>query len=268
MKKNKRLLSTFAILILIAAIAFGVWYQFFRVADNSFLKVKEKGVLVVGMEIPFGVMEFFDENNQPAGIDIDIAKEIASRLGVELSINNLSWEKIFSKVQGGEIDLAISSITITSERKEEVLFSVPYFNGGQVIITLSENNTIGGVSDLENKRIVAQEGTTSFFEAKKYTTEDLICIDKNFNTSIGGEKVFEDLKNNQLDAVIVDYVKALEIIKKYPGLKIIGVPFTQEEYGIATKIGNETLIKKINSILIEMEKDGTMRKIEEKWIKF
>lgn len=268
MKKNKRLLSTFAILILIAAIAFGVWYRFFRAVDNSFLEVKEKGVLVIGTEIPFGVMEFLDENGQPAGIDIDIAKEIASRLGVELSVNNITWDKLFSKAQSGEIDLAISSITITPKRAEEVLFSDPYFNGGQVIVVLASNNNINGVNDLKNKKIAAQEGTTSFFEAEKYTSDELICTDKNFNSSAGAEKVLVDLKDGKLDAVIVDYIKALDIIKTYPGLKIVGVPFTQENYGIATKIGNNALIQKVNSILKEMEADGTTKKIEEKWIKF
>ena len=80
--------------------------------------------------------------------------------------------------------------------------------------------------------------------------------------------IINDLKNKTFDAIIVDYSEALVIIKNNLDLRIVGTPFTKEDYGIATKLGNNSLIEKINSILKDMDADGTLKKIEIKWATF
>jgi polar amino acid transport system substrate-binding protein len=266
MKKNS-LLTILGILIIIIIGAW-IWYQNFPTADASLANLKKRGVLIVGSDIPYGVMEFFTANNQPAGIDVDVAQEIASRLGLKLEFNGYGWDQLFFKVKNGEIDLAISSITITPERQTEMLFSNSYFNGGQVIVVRADNQEIKGVNNLMAKKIAVQKDTTGYSEAKKYTLENLISTYLNFNDPDGGASITTDLKNGQVDAIIVDYIQALSLIKSDPGLKIVGVPFTEENYGIATKLGNDSLMKKINSILSDIKEDGTLKKIEDKWTRF
>jgi len=163
--------------------------------------------------------------------------------------------------------LAISSITITSDRQKEMLFSDPYFNGGQVIVVNADNQDIKGVNDLANKKIAAQKDSTGYSEAQKYSSENLISTYLNFDNSLSGQGIISDLKNKKFEAIIVDYIQALSMIKDNPSLKIVGVPFTKEEYGIATKVGNNSLMEKINSILQKMKSDGTLDKIETKWTK-
>ena len=264
MSRKKTLSLVLAAALVVVAAAVAAWYVYLRPTDSSLAAIEAKGTLVVGSNIPFGVMEFFDENGQPAGIDVDIAREIASRLGVKLEFNNYDWDSLFSKVKGGEIDLAISGITITPERQKEVLFSDAYFNGGQVIVVRSDEQDIKGVSDLSGKRIAVQKDTTGYEEAKKYTPETQIVTYLNFDsTETSG--IAHDLKAGKFDLIIVDYIQALDTIKHNPGLKIIGVPFTKEEYGIIARIGNDSLIQEINSILRKMVKDGTIEKITMKW---
>lgn len=264
MARKKTLLIILAAIFVIVVAALAAWYVYLRPADSSLAVVKEKGTLVVGSNIPFGVMEFFDENGQPAGIDVDIAREIASRLGVKLEFNNYDWDSLFSKVKGGEIDLAISGITITPERRKEVLFSDSYFNGGQVIVIRSDEQDIRGVSDLAGRRIAVQKDTTGYEEAKKHTPETQIVAYLNFDSTENSGIVY-DLKAGKFDVIIVDYIQALDMIKHNSGLKIVGVPFTREEYGIIARIGNDSLVQEINSILKKMVKDGTMEKITAKW---
>ena len=256
--------------VLIVFVIVGAWFYWnsLKASDNSLSNVKQRGVLVVGSDIPYGVMEFIDKNNQPTGLDVDVAKEIASRLGVKLEFNDYDWNQLFPKVKNGEVDLAFSSITITTERQQEMLFSDSYFSGGQSIIVSADNQTIVGVNSLFDKKIAVQEGTTGYSEAKKYTSEDLIFSYLNFNSSNGAPGIINDLKNNKFEAIIVDYTQALDIIKSNSGLKIVGVPFTREDYGIATMIGNNSLMNKVNSILRDMKNDGTLEKIETKWTKF
>jgi len=266
MKKKNIFLLILALLIAIAAA--GVWwYQNQQTTDPSLANVKKRGVLVVGSDIPYGVMEFFDQNNKPVGIDVDIASEIASQLGVKLEFNDYDWDQVFPSVENSKIDLAISSITITPDRQKEMLFSDSYFNGGQVIVVNADNQEIKGVNDLANKKIAVQKDTTGYSEAQKYTAKNLIFTYLNFNNPANGDGIVNDIKNGKVEAIIVDYIQALSMIKDNPSLKIIGVPFTKEEYGIATKIGNNSLMQKINSILQKMKSDGTLDKITTKWTK-
>lgn len=267
MKKKNTLLVIIAALALMAAAGTWLWYNNFKTTDDSLFNIKGKKVIKVGSNLPFGVMEFFDENNKPAGIDVDIAQEISSRLGVKMELSNYGWDELFAKTESGEIDLAISSITITPDRQKEVLFSDPYFNGGQVIVVRSDNQDIKGVIDLAGKKIAVQKDTTGYNEAKKYTSEDSIFAYLNFDSSEGGPNIADDLKIGKFDVIIVDYIQALNMIKNNSGLKIVGVPFTKENYGLITRIGNNSLMQKINYILQDMIEDGTINKIEAKWIK-
>lgn len=264
-KKNVMLTILSVIIILLIAGAW-FWYNNYKTTDNSLKNVKSRGVLIVGSSIPYGVMEFFDENHNPVGIDVDIAKEIASRLGVTLELNNYDWDILIAKVKNNEVDFAISTITITPERQKEMLFSNPYFSGGQVTIVRNDNQDIKGVNDLTDKKIATQKNTTSYDEAKKYTLENLIYTYDNFSTT-SNPSIIKDFIDGKFDAIIVDYTQALVIIKNNTDLKIVGIPFTKEDYGIASKIGNTSLINKINLILLEMEKDGTLEKIKTKWTK-
>ncbi|MFA6194784.1 MAG: ABC transporter substrate-binding protein [Patescibacteria group bacterium] len=267
MKKKNTFFVVLTVLVIATVVGAWLWYGNFKTADSSLADIKKREVLKVGSNLPFGVMERFDENNKPVGIDIDIAQEIASRLGVTLELNNYGWDELFTAVKSGEVDLAISSITITPERQKEVFFSRPYFNGGQVIVALSDNQEIKGIADLEDRKIAAQKDTTGYNEAKRYTSASLIYPYLNFDKINGSLGIIDDLRSGKFDVIIVDYIQALDMIKEYPGLKIVGVPFTKENYGIITKIGNESLMQKINSILQDIGEDGALEKIEAKWIK-
>lgn len=269
MKKKKIQLGlVFGLIIMVIAVGAWFWRDSYGQKDASLSTIKNKGVLVVGSDVPYGVMEFFDENNQISGIDVDIAQEIASQLGVQMIFKDYDWDQIFPLVKSGEIDFAISSITITPERQAEMLFSDHYFHGGQVIIVRKDNQEIHGVSDLSDKKIAVQEGTTSFDEAKKCTNDELVIQYRNFDVSASGEGIINDLRTSKFEAIIVDYIQALDIIRNNNDLKIVGVPFTRELYGIVTKMGNDTLIEKINSILQKMETDGTLDNIINKWTAF
>lgn len=264
---KKNIIIVILAVLTIAILAGSWWYTNMRPGDRSLADIKDRGVLVVGSDIPFGLMEFYDQDNNPAGIDIDIVREIANRLGLELDVRKYGWDDLFGAVKSGEIDLAISSITITPERQREMLFSIPYFNGGQVILVKSDNQAVKGVIDLLGKKIGVQQDTTGYDEARKYTSDDLIYAYLNFEGVNGGTAIINDLNKGLFSIIIVDYIQALDMITKYSGLKIVGVPFTKEEYGIATKLGNDSLMKKINSTLNDMLEDGTIKKINAKWIK-
>ena len=269
MKKN---IIIFVVVVFILAAILGAWWwqhqqNLSSAVDSSLANVIKKGKLVVGSDIPYGVMEFIDKDGQPAGIDVDIAKEVASRLGVQLEFKDYDWNALFSAVKSGEIDLAISSISITPERKNEMLFSAPYFSGGQSIVIKVDNQIIKTVADLTNKRIGAQKDTTGYVEAKKYTSENLITAYEACEDSDQGQGIVYDLKTDKLDAIMVDYIQALSIGKNEPILKILGKPLTQEYYGIVTRIGNDSLLEEVDRVLRDIKREDKVKEIENRWVK-
>jgi polar amino acid transport system substrate-binding protein len=234
------------------------------ISDPVLKKIKDSGQLLVGVDFSYGVMEFFDENNLPAGIDIDIVTEIARRLGVKVVIKQYDWDALFLAVKNGEIDLAISSITITQERAQEMLFSVPYFNGGQVVLVRADNSVINSQNDLMGKKVGVQKNTTSYDVAIKLTDPSLVTLYDSWENDILPGGIIADLKDEKTEVVLADYIQAVDSVKD-PSLKIVGEPFTQEYYGIATKLERVTLIKEVDIILREMKRDGTLENIKNKW---
>lgn len=231
-----------------------------QITDRSLLDIKEKGKLVVGSDVPYGVMEFFDESGNIVGLDIDIVQEIVDGFGVELVVRDVVWEELFNAVKSGEIDVAISSITITPERSEEMLFSIPYFNGGQSIVVKKDNENIKLPDDLKDKKVGVQIESTGLYAVQEYTPDELISTYQNT------EEIVDAINAESVDAVVVDYIAAIGIANEDSLLKIVGEPFTQEYYGIATKLGNHALMDEVNKILREMKRTGRLDEIKGKWV--
>ncbi len=264
-------LIMFAVLIIVIVGAASAFYFLSRDdkagsnQDPVIEKIQKSGKLVVGVDFSYGVMEFFDENNQPVGIDIDIINEIAKRLGVRAEIRRYVWDDLFAAVKSGEIDLAISSITITAQRLEEMSFSAPYFNGGQAIVAKEDNAVILDLASLKDKKIGVQQDTTSYDEAAKITDPELIKQYASWDDAVLPGGIIFELKEGVIDAVIVDYIQAVESVRKDAGLKIVGEPFTQEYYGIAAKLGNTALTESVNSILRDLKREGFLENVKNKW---
>lgn len=270
-KKKIIILTLIMILVLLFILGFFWWnkkrIENLNIGDQSLNRIKKSGKLIIGSDFDYGVMEFFDSNGQPVGIDIDLGKEIAKRLGVQAEIKAFEWQDLFSVINDQEADIIISSVTITEERSERILFSAPYFNGGQVIVAKADNSDIKTKEDLKDKKIGVQTGTVSNDEAKKLTTPEKIVTYDSWGNSTEKGGIVYDLKAGRFDAIIVDYIQAVDSIKKDSEIKIVGDPFTQEYYGIATKLGNNELIKAINNIIRDIKKEGVLKNIEDKWIK-
>jgi ABC-type amino acid transport substrate-binding protein len=229
--------------------------------DSSLSDIKERGKLTVAMDVPYGVMEFFDDNGKIVGFEADLAREIAGVLGVEAELIDTEWDDIFINVKAGTVDIAISSMTITPERSAEMLFSDPYFNAGQTIIILEETADVD-LESLAGKKLGAQLETTSLDEAKSIAGDEALAIPYDNYES----QIISDLESGEIDAIVADYIAAASVVKDNPGLKIAIDPFTQEFYGIPTKLGNTALNTEINSILREFKRNGKLDELKAKWI--
>jgi len=254
MHKNYKLCSVMVIFLLSIIFSSGCITSEDEI-DPTILRIKNAGKLVVGTSTPYEPMEYIDDQDNIVGFDIDLANEIASTLEVKLEIVDMNFDDLIDSVVAGDIDISIAAITINLERSEQVLFSNPYLNAGQVVIFNVSREDITSPEELNGSRIGVQNGTTSQQEAEKYTNASLVFTFDDYSTAV------DSLLNNSVDALIIDYPAGFGLVQNNEGIKIVGNPFTDELYGVAIKKGETALKNEIDKII----NSGVIETLEEKW---
>ena len=200
-----------------------------------------------------------DQTKQIEGFDIDLFTAIAEKEGLKLEFVNVGFDPLLAGMAQGTYDAAISSITITDDRKKDMLFSDPYYAAGQIVVVRKDNTTITGIGTLAGS-VGAQIGTTGAMEVEKVKNATLKTYD-----DIG--LAFQDLINGQISAVVSDNWLALGYVAKNSSvLKTAGAMFTSENYGIAVAKGKTDLLAKINSGLAKVKSEGLIDTLSKKWI--
>ncbi|TFH37507.1 MAG: basic amino acid ABC transporter substrate-binding protein [Dehalococcoidia bacterium] len=218
------------------------------------------GKLTVATDATWPPFEYVNtDTKEIEGFDIDVMKAIAEKAGLDIEFVNVGWDPLLAGMAQGTYDLAISSITITEERKQDMLFSDPYFAAGQMVIVGVDNTTITGPTSLSGV-VGAQIGTTGAFEIEKVAAATLKTYD-----DIG--LAVQDLMNGQIVAVVCDNPVALGYAGEYPDkVKTVGDVFTDEYYGVAAAKGNEAVVAKINTAIAALEAEGKFEELIKKWL--
>jgi polar amino acid transport system substrate-binding protein len=219
-------------------------------------------VVTVASDATWPPMEMIDENKNLVGFDIDYMNAVAKEAGFKVVIKNTAWDGIFAGIEVGKYDAIISSVTITDKRKKAMDFSMPYVNAGQVLV-VPVASSAKVVADLKGKTLGAQIGTTGAMEIKKVDGVTLKSYDE-----IG--LTFEDMAAGRIDGIVCDTpIAANYALQKesYKGkFKIVGEPFTQENYGIVVKKGNKALVELLNKGIKAVQAKGIDKALEKKWL--
>lgn len=218
------------------------------------------GVFKIGLDPEFPPMGYRDTEGNYVGFDIDLAKEVAKRLGMEFEAVPINWDAKNLYLGSGDIDCIWNGFTMTG-REGDYLWTSPYVTNAQVIV-VNEKSDIKTAADLAGKVLALQQGST----AENALNSRADIKDSLANTLFIADNVtaLNELKAGGADAVLVDEVVADYYITKNPGLKVID-SIAQESYGVGFALGNSALRDKVETTLQEMAKDGTMKKISEQW---
>jgi polar amino acid transport system substrate-binding protein len=222
---------------------------------------KQTTAIKVATDATFPPFETIDEQTkQPVGFDIDLMDAVAAKAGFKIEWVNTGFDAVTSGVSQCQYDAAAAAITITDERKQHALFSDPYIKAGQIITVQIGNTAIKSKDDLMGRKIGAQLGTTGEIEAKAIPNADVRSYDSY-------DLAFLDLINGQIDAVIADYPTALGFIGQHADkIATAGDVFTNESYGVMVCKSNQELVDKINKAIAALQSDGTIQKLEQKWL--
>ena len=232
-------------------------------ADSSIEDIKSKGYFVLGLDDSFPPMGFRDENGDIAGFDIDMAKETAKRLGVELRLQPVEWAGVILSLEKKDIDLIWNGMTITEARQEKINFSKPYLANSQAI-TVLDGSPINSKAELAGKIIGVQMGSPS---------EDAVTADSRVGGKTGEFKKYStypeallDLSAGRIDAVVGDLIMVRYFLSKKEGeYRVLNDHFGAEEYGIGFRKADNSFREAVDKALDDMRNDGTAAKISESW---
>ena len=222
------------------------------------LTTVEAGKLTMATNATFPPYEMTTDSGEIEGIDVDTAKAIAEKLGLELQIDDMDFDAALLSVQQGKADIVMAGVTVTDERKAVMDFSDSYATGIQSII-VPNGSDITSPDDLTGKKIGTQRGTTGYIYCSDDFGDDAVVAYDDGLTAV------QALKNGQVDAVVIDNAPATEYVAANPGLVILDTSYAEEDYAIGMAKGS-ALEDAVNAALEELKADGTLQSIVDKYI--
>ncbi|WP_161626840.1 transporter substrate-binding domain-containing protein [Desulfospira joergensenii] len=237
--------------------------------------------IVVSTDANYAPQSFLNDKGELEGFDVSVAKEVAKRMGVKVKFITPDWDLITAGKWGKRWDISIGSMTPTKERKNALLFTLPYYSSPAQFAVHKDNKTIKTIADLAGKTIgIAGETTNERYLQKDLSIEDVKIVYQDWEA--GELKTYptdanhiEDLSLGdglRLDAIFTSRQTVAEAIRSGCGkgcpIKMIGEPPYYEPLSFAldkSRPNSQTLVDKLNEVIKSMNEDGTLVKLSEKF---
>lgn len=223
-------------------------------ASDADSKEGSSDKLIMVTEAGFPPYEYTEDGETVVGVDVDIANEIAKELGVELEIQNTTFDGALMAVQQGKADFAAAGISVSEERDKVMDFSVEYATSKQVVVVNKNAGRLTSKDDINAETIIGvQSGTVA---------DIVYCADNGFEPKRYNKftEAALDLNNDKIDCIIMDALPAEQMVAANENLAILDGEVMTDKYAIAVQEGNKELLDKINPILEKLMAEG---KIEE-----
>ncbi|MCF1618828.1 transporter substrate-binding domain-containing protein [Tetragenococcus koreensis] len=231
--------------------------------DNSWQDVEEEGQLTVATSGTLYPSSFYDDDNQLVGYDVDVAKEVAERLDVDIEFEEYNVDGQISSLQNENTDFAANDFSLNSDREENFLLSSPIkYSFASLIVREEDDSGIHSLEDLEGKK-AAGEPNTSYMRAAEQYGAELVTYDNATN-----EQYLTDVANGRTDTVVNDYYlqkMTTEALDDVPVKILDDVYFNLDHNGFLFEKDHEALHEKVNEVLADMKDDGTLKEISEEY---
>lgn len=232
-------------------------------ADTSLTDLQEKGTLIVGIDDQFPPMGFVGDDGELTGFDVELARLVAEKLGVEAEIQPINWDAKEMELNSGNIDVIWNGYTITGDRIKNVEFTKPYLNNEQVLVVANDSLYLEK-ADLEGKIVGAQVESAGL---------DALNADADLAGSLADLPEYDDylmalmdLGTSRLDAVAIDKILIGYTMQQEPGkYRMLDESLSDEYYGIGCAKGAVALREAIDVALDELYEDGSIEELSTKW---
>ncbi|WNC13413.1 amino acid ABC transporter substrate-binding protein [Brevibacillus brevis] len=227
--------------------------------QNLLDKVKADGKLLIGTEGTYAPFTFHDQSGKLTGYDVDVVTEVAKRIGVEPVFQETQWDAMFAGLDSKRFDVVANQVGIRPDRQEKYDFSKAYTVSTAVLVTHKDNTTVKGFEDIKGLK-AGQTLTSNLTDIAKKNGAEIVGVE-GFNQAI------DLLVSKRVDVTINDGLSLLDFLKQKPDtpIKIVAKDPNVAENGFMFRKGNPELVEAFNKALDDMTKDGTLKKISEKW---
>jgi cystine transport system substrate-binding protein len=247
--------------LLIAGLVLGSSLLGQAVAGEQLQKIKDAGVINIGLEGTYPPFSFVDENGKLTGFEVQLSEALAKELGVKVKLQATPWAGILAALESKRLDVVVNQVTISDERKKKYDFSKPYtVSGIQAVVAKKNADSIKQASDLAGKKVGMGLGTNYEQWLKDNVPTAVV------KTYDDDPTKYQDLRVGRIDAILVDRLAAFDLINKTnETLALAGEAFSRQEAGIAVRKGEPELLKALDDALDKLRADGTLAKLSKQW---
>ena len=231
------------------------------IEDPSWSKLQVKSTLVIGVSDFVPILSFRNEKNEIVGYDVDILTELCRRIGIHPVFYPIDWTQKETLLNTGVIDCIASGFSLTEERKQHYKMCTPYLQNAKIVVTLASNE-YKELAQLRDKRIGVEAGTGG-----DEALWDVAILKDHLSIRQADsiDRLYEALDAKTYDAIVVDLIYSWNTLNKNPHYHIISEAIATEYYTFAFRKTDGSLVAKIESVLAEMNNDGTIPGFSEKW---
>ncbi|MDT2521781.1 amino acid ABC transporter substrate-binding protein [Enterococcus raffinosus] len=265
MKMKKIILGMVAVLTLVTLTACG---KKEASSTDSWKTIEEDKKVTIGLDDTFVPMGFKDEDGKIVGFDVDLAKAVFKEYGIKADFQPIDWSMKENELENGTIDLIWNGYTVTKSREKKVLFTDPYAQNEQVLVTKKDSG-ITNAEGMKGKILGAQEGSSGYeaFNNETKTLKDIVK-DNDATLYASFNEAMIDLENGRIDGLLIDKVYADYFLKqagKLDAYNISSVGFKNENFAVGARKGDKELVDKINEAFKELQDNGKYAEISKKW---
>lgn len=229
-------------------------------------RVQSAGKIVLGVAADYPPFEFYNSNFELDGFDIALAKALASELGVEVEFRDLAFDGLISALQVGQVDAAISAISVTPERQQVVDFTNLYYIGNSVVLASTTfTETVNSATDMAELRIGVQRGTTYHAWVQNNLVEKGLITQDDLATYSTPSEMVRDVRSGAIDLALMGEATAELAAQRNDDLHLVGVSFNQQQFAIAAGKGS-SLIEPLNQALLTLQGNGTFATLVQQYL--
>jgi cystine transport system substrate-binding protein len=227
--------------------------------DDLLAKIKDDGKLLVGTEGTYPPFTFHDTSGNLTGFDVEVATEVAKRLGVKPEFKETQWDAMFAGLDAKRFDMIANQVGIRPDRQEKYDFSDPYITSAGVLIAHKDNDKVKAFEDIKGLN-AAQSLTSNYADMAKKYGANIVGVE-------GFQQAVELLAQKRVDVTINDKLSFLDFKKQKPDapIQVVATADDASSSGLMFRKKSDTLVDEVNKALKEMVDDGTYKKISEKW---
>lgn len=231
--------------------------------ENELDKIKAAGKLVIGVEGTYPPFTYHDDNGELTGLDVELGKALAEKLGVEVEFQEAAWDSLLIGIDTGRFDTVINSVSITDERAEKYDFSDPYYYEARRVVVRADDDSINGPEDLNGKKI-ATNTTNAFIPWYEENGAEVVGIDTSaeaIDLVLSGRADFLGTSVPVLNAYLDEHPDAADKLKV-----AFVIPNSEDVIAIPVSKGEPEFLDAINAALAELREEGTLKEISEKYL--